>query len=432
MPQEVAQLPQPAAHGVPLAPGGGKCKCSSSSSSAFGSSSSSSTRRLPLDVAPLDASTLTLPEHLVREATELQQKASTDNPVTEVQARPLIRSTAIWLMKQGVVNKEDSPGVIQRAGELLHHFIPLHFCHVPKAKTSATDFPTRIFAFLQNHVTRSGADFVLQVPHDATLNTPMRALEHHGYLERLPEGEIPPAGHSGGSIIGKRKSFFPTPLDSHHPDRTSTPFAMPANVSAPAPHVPNVGVPAVPDNPHTVSSMLTALARSAGLDVTIAAPGRSAETSKLPLPDAGGRSEAGEDSDAGERSNAKGKRKAPASTVPTVPEPDASASRKRTHQKAKKAKPPSSCTAPPLPDLADFPFTASVRYEAVQPEGDIAVGDSLAYFMSLPEAMGGDEWYIGEVLRVSRGVWTEVQFSDGKLWLRTQASERGSRWAKLA
>ena len=115
------------------------------------------------------------------------------------------------------MNKEDNPGVIQKAGELLHEYIPLHFLQVPKSKTAATDFPTRIYSFMQNHMTRANADFTLQVAHDAELNTPMKALEGAGIVERLPEGELPAPGHSGKSIFGKKKPRLvdapePTPV----------------------------------------------------------------------------------------------------------------------------------------------------------------------------------------------------------------------------
>ena len=174
--QEVAQLPASVPYAVPLAPAkGGRGRGIPSSS---GGSSSSSAKRIHLhDVAPVDAGSLTLPAHLKEEAKELASVARTDNPITEVQARPLVRSTAIWLLRQGVVNREDNPGVIQTAGELLHEIVPLHLCQAKKGQTHATDFSSRIFSYFQNHVTRTGSDFTLQVAHDAPLTTPMRALE---------------------------------------------------------------------------------------------------------------------------------------------------------------------------------------------------------------------------------------------------------------
>ena len=139
-------------------------------------------------ITPMVAEDMKLPEHLVEEAQHLRDGAKKDNPVTEPQARPLIRSTVVWLMQNGTINKEDSPNVILKAGELLHSFIPLHLCQVPKGKHNATDYATRISTFLQNSVTRTNADFKLQVAHDAVLNTPMRALEEKSLLVRVEDG----------------------------------------------------------------------------------------------------------------------------------------------------------------------------------------------------------------------------------------------------
>ena len=80
----------------------------------------------------MDTRKMTLPAHLKSEAEELRAASSVDNPITEMQARPLVKSTAIWLMKNGTINKEDSPLVVDKAGKLLHELLPLHFCQVPK------------------------------------------------------------------------------------------------------------------------------------------------------------------------------------------------------------------------------------------------------------------------------------------------------------
>ena len=123
-------------------------------------------------------------------------------------------------MRNGTINKEDSPGVIQKAGILLHNIIPRHFLQEHKGKGGAitrNDFEQRIFTFLQNHVSRTSRDFLLLVPHDEVLTTPMRSLEQAGLVSRVGEGEHPPQGHSGKSIMG-RKPGAPVPEALPAPD----------------------------------------------------------------------------------------------------------------------------------------------------------------------------------------------------------------------
>ena len=56
----------------------------------------------------------------------------------------------------------------------------------------------------------------------------------------------------------------------------------------------------------------------------------------------------------------------------------------------------------------------------------------LAYYMELPDHMGGIEWYVGKVLKISKcGVWADTEFVDGKCWVRVLESERGLRWVAL-
>ena len=108
-PQEVGCIPSEQA-GVLFGLSKGKRQCSSSSSS------SSAASRLLRDVAPVDPATMNLPAHVVQEAQALAAAGGIDNPITEMNARPLVKSVAIWLVLQGVLNKEDNPGVIARAG----------------------------------------------------------------------------------------------------------------------------------------------------------------------------------------------------------------------------------------------------------------------------------------------------------------------------
>lgn len=151
----------------------------------------------------MEPSSMKLPPHLEAEARLLRGMSRTDNPVTELQCRPLIKSTVIWLLRHGCVNRDDSPNVIRTAGELLHAIIPLHACQVPKGKTAAVPFDKRIFQYFQNHITRSDSEFQLQVSPDEELTTPMRALDRAGLIQICDSGVIPIQGHSGKSIIGK-------------------------------------------------------------------------------------------------------------------------------------------------------------------------------------------------------------------------------------
>ena len=38
------------------------------------------------------------------------------------------------------------------------------------------------------------------------------------------------------------------------------------------------------------------------------------------------------------------------------------------------------------------------------------------------------EWYVGEVLRISNAYWADVNYSDGKLWMKVKPSERDVTW----
>ena len=58
-------------------------------------------------------------------------------------------------------------------------------------------------------------------------------------------------------------------------------------------------------------------------------------------------------------------------------------------------------------------------------------GEQIAFFFDMPDEKGGPEWYIGTVLRVSKGVWVDVNFDDGKAWCKLEETERGQRWVAL-
>jgi hypothetical protein len=61
-------------------------------------------------------------------------------------------------------------------------------------------------------------------------------------------------------------------------------------------------------------------------------------------------------------------------------------------------------------------------------ETPIAVGDTLAYTFHVN---GNADWFGGEVLRLSKPHWEDVDFADGKLWMRSKMQQRGITWVKL-
>ena len=418
----MACLPAVAQHGAPLAPARSRARGYSSRGSTSGSSS---TKGLHLkDVHPLDATKVELAAHLITEAKELQATARSDNPITELRARPLVQSTAIWLVSQGVVNKEDNPGVIQRVGELLHEYIPLHFCHIPKNKTMAVDFATRIYAFMQNHMTRNGADFTLQVAHDADLNTPMKALEDAGMIDRLAEGEIPAQGHSARSIYGKRK-VCAIDVPELAEEATSGEPQQQTRSGPPPSSKPSNAQPSG-TNPLSAAAMLTELARHAGLDISVGPPGRAAEASSLPhahndADSTGGAPPADEPPPAG-GGGSRGRRRA------------RGGKEKSTAQESLTPAPAPAPTPAPTAAPAPEKFNPSIAFEqskshaAVRATGPVQVGNKVAYYLVLPDNLGGTEWYVGEVVRVSRGHWVDVKFVDGALWCSFKETERGLRW----
>ena len=55
----------------------------------------------------------------------------------------------------------------------------------------------------------------------------------------------------------------------------------------------------------------------------------------------------------------------------------------------------------------------------------IAVG----LFLAHPMTIGGiEDWYIGDVLRHSKPHWYDVNYSDGKLWVRARDADRDVLW----
>ena len=421
----------------------------------------------------MDPDTMKLPDHLKAEAIALRNAARTDNPVTDAQARPLLRSTVIWLARNGTVNKEDSPGVIQKAGDLLHNLIPLHLLQVPKGKIYATDFASRIFTYLQNNVTRATSSHLISVGHDEALSTPMRSMEKAGVVVRMKEGEVPPQGHSGRSILGKSASRTdpdaPAPNDSSLPD-SDAPSSMNSEREEPSVPVPTAAA-AVSSASASVlanatagnmssAAILNAFARSAGLDISITPAGRAHGASALPttqldsIADNGGAGKGGGSGGGGGRANgrangrASGRAPVPPAHTPAHAGTDAQepageqsggraggrAGGKSAHTDAQEASP----TRPAQRRRQSESFVPSLPFErskhAGKPLSDepLTVGTKVTFYMQLPEDKGGIEWYLGSVARMSRSNWVDVEFPDGKLWCSMKASERGTRWVALA
>ena len=46
----------------------------------------------------------------------------------------------------------------------------------------------------------------------------------------------------------------------------------------------------------------------------------------------------------------------------------------------------------------------------------------------LPKTGTKIDWYVGDVLRITKPHWCDVNYADGKLWMRTKISERGELW----
>ena len=419
------------------------------------------------DISPMDPDTMELPLHILAEARALAAATKSDNPLTELAARPLVRSTAIWLMVNGTVNKEDSPGVIQKAGDLLHEIIQLHMCQVPSKKVKALDFASRIFNYLQCHVTRQGADFRIQVAHDAQLNTPMRILERENLVHRLVEGEVPAQGHDAKSIIGKKRSFkgdeeetaeeapaegAPAPAEGAPAPAEGAPAPTPAPSSArapaPAPAPASSASSTATPVPYTVM-MFEHLTKS-GLDVRIAPASRSAGTANLPEPQSLPPNERGDQPpppDGGGRGRGRGRGRSkppapkPPASEPPAPKPPASKppASKLPAPKPPARKPPASKHPASKPPAAALAAAPSVAWSASTPaktyeahEDELRPGMLFAYFMALPDHMGGPDWYKGTVTRLSRNKWADVDFEDGKAWCRVLPAERGLRWVALA
>ena len=192
---------------IPLSSARGRGRSSSASVNTSGNPGHASI--VVVNAPTVNPSTVILPPHIVEEARRLATGASKDNPITEPTARPLVQSTCVWLMRQGVIGRTEHPGVITEVGTKLHDIISIDKLHATKGK--ATTFAHRINVYLANHVRNSTGSLKLEVGEAEELNTPMKALESAGLVSRVPE---PKQGHSGQSIVGKGRSRAPA-VDPH-------------------------------------------------------------------------------------------------------------------------------------------------------------------------------------------------------------------------
>lgn len=273
---------------------------SADTSNSARSTSGSSSQMLP-GVQAIPPMSVHLPAHIREEALRLRKLAANDNPVTEPTARPMVISTVIWLQRMGVVCKTDHPHVIERVGELLHaeELLPLKYLAVPRGAARATTFAERINHFLINKPRRRDGDgkrlFIIEAAHDEELTTPTRALQTEGYLVVCEAGKQPTQGHSGKSIIGLGRKVPaarpPSPVlvrDTSEKDAEPSP-APAASVASTASVQPEQGHPqpqrnkdcssaqsvGFVQNQLNAAAMLSSLAQSAGLDISVSYPGRS-------------------------------------------------------------------------------------------------------------------------------------------------------------
>jgi len=443
--QDAATLPS-SSHGVPLAPTEKARRHGSRTGSGSGSTTTSSGKsRIQLkNVTPMDPETMVLPPHLVEEVKSLAKNAKSDNPVTDRELRPLLKSTVIWLMQNGTINKEDSPGVIQRAGELLHDHLPQHLLRIPAGKMAPLGFAPRIFNFFNNHVTSKGRDFGLECAHDATLSTPMRALEDEGLLTRLPPGEDPPQGMSGKSIMGKRRTRTvpdPSPTSGNAASNSSDPPDGGDNDSGKAePKVTTL-------TPVELAAAIKSMAEQGDLDVSISKAARGGATDSLPTASSGGsnteshgqtggqtgrsrgrgRGGGGKGRTGGGRSRGRGRgAETPAEQPAEDGGDDAAPPPPPVPAKRKQKQAP-----PPFQPEVEFAESSLAAREVIE-EGELEEGSMIGYYLVVPQELGGVDWYAGEVSRITRGTWADVMFSDGKLWCSVKPTERGTRWVMLA
>lgn len=159
-------------------------------------------------VSPHDISAL--PPHINAEANRLREMSTTlNNSLSEFECRPLVHSTGIWMIRNGITHTSDHPGVYAKINQMLHEIVPMNMLtRGNKGSRKPTSFGSRIEDYIKNYIRNVSRDFKLEVAADEVLSTPLRALQKINKLKVCEEGEEPIQGHSGKSIIGKgRKSI---------------------------------------------------------------------------------------------------------------------------------------------------------------------------------------------------------------------------------
>ena len=436
-------------------------------------SSCSRSDRLRLhNVTPLDPGQLQLPDHITREARRLLRDSASDNPITEYQARPLIQSTCIWLLRQGVINTEDSPGVFSTVSEMLHDMIQVNQLQVPAGCKRPVDFGTRIKTWFGNYVTRRKTTFQLEVAHDEALNTPLRDLDAANRIKVMGEFEEPMQGHSARSVLGKGRvllPFSPTRLDRTEMGKTLNESELEEEVTErprdgdPGPRDGAPGDPVTKAKPNVnnlnVRSMFENLASAAGLDVSIGYGKRAdgaGNLPKLPTFNVLNTEEERKKTTARAAKPRAGTAQTRAGAAPprAVAAPPGAVAAPPRAKTARKASP-----AAPEGDNAHLPAKAQKRGSKKNPNvpfslgyvmaseqcsigskytvhtGDVCHGKNceqmfIIYYMEYPDCE--QLWFVGPILNLSKnGKWADVGFSDGKLWCKLNLSERGVKWVCL-
>ena len=96
----------------------------------------------------------TLPPHIKAEAASLRDQAdSCGLKLTEHVCRPLVQSTAIWLLRHGVTHTSSHPGVFRKVGRLLHDhkLLPLSVLHAG-SNGKVIPFESRLEEFMKNKI----------------------------------------------------------------------------------------------------------------------------------------------------------------------------------------------------------------------------------------------------------------------------------------
>lgn len=159
-----------------------------------------------------------LPPHILAEAESLREQANDCGlKLTEHVLRPLVQSTAIWLIRLGVTHTSTHPGVFRKVGVLLHDpkCLPMSMLQA-RGDGKVIPFESRLEEFMKNRIRNKNSTFQLEVSSEEQLNTPLRSLLklEMPRVKVCDPGKEPAQGHSGRSIIGKTRSRVLSDLES--------------------------------------------------------------------------------------------------------------------------------------------------------------------------------------------------------------------------